>query len=93
MFYLIFFYRVKEIICITGRYCESGDILIESVKLLRIYEGELRALPTAGAYCLPMASNYNLVSRPVVLLIDEQKVQVMERRETYHDILIRYLNV
>jgi len=43
-----------------------------------------------GAYCLPMASNYNLVPRPTVLLIDEHGVQVMERRETYDDLLLRY---
>ena len=83
----------EEIVCIAGRYCESGDILIESVALPRMREGELLALPTAGAYCLPMASNYNLVPRPAVLLLDEQRVHVMERRETYADIVIRYLNV
>jgi len=55
-----------------------------------MHEGELLALPMIGAYCLPMASNYNLVPRPAVLLLDEQQVQVMERRETYHDILSRY---
>ena len=37
-----------------------------------------------------MASNYNLVPRPAVLLVDEQKVQVMERRETFADIVLRY---
>lgn len=83
----------EENVCIAGRYCESGDILIENVMLPRMQEGELLGLPTAGAYCLPMASNYNLVPRPAVLLLDEQKVQLMERRETYDDIFIRYLNV
>jgi len=34
--------------------------------------------------------NYNLVPRPTVLLIDEHGVQVMERRETYDDLLLRY---
>jgi diaminopimelate decarboxylase len=37
-----------------------------------------------------MASNYNLVPRPAVLLVDDQQVQVMERRETYTDVLARY---
>ncbi len=76
--------------CVSGRYCESGDILIEQVKLPLLREGDFLCLPTAGAYCLPMASNYNLVPRPAVLLIDGQKVQLMERRETYDDILARY---
>lgn len=80
----------EETVCIAGRYCESGDILIERVQLPRMQEGELLALPTAGAYCLPMASNYNLVPRPAVILVDESRVQVMERRETYADLLSRY---
>ena len=68
-------------------------MLIESVILPCMREGELLALPTAGAYCLPMASNYNLVPRPAVLLVDEQQVEVMERRETYDDLLARYRTI
>jgi hypothetical protein len=37
-----------------------------------------------------MASNYNLVPRPAVILVDKGTVQVMERRETYADIVSRY---
>lgn len=81
---------VEEEVCVSGRYCESGDLLIEHALLPRMQEGELLVLPTAGAYCLPMASNYNLVPRPAVLLLNEQEVQVMERRETYADLLARY---
>lgn len=77
-------------VCVSGRYCESGDILIEQVRLPRTRVGDLLCLPSAGAYCLTMASNYNLVPRPAVVLVDRQKVQVMERRETYEDILARY---
>ncbi len=79
-----------ENVSIAGRYCESGDILIEQVALPSLREGDLLALPCAGAYCLPMASNYNLVPKPAVLLIDKRRVQVMERRETYEDVLSRY---
>lgn len=82
--------EVKETVCLSGRYCESGDILIEHVDLPRMHEGNLVLLPTAGAYCLPMASNYNLVPRPGVIIVDKFGVQIMERRETYADILARY---
>jgi diaminopimelate decarboxylase len=80
----------EEKVCIAGRYCESGDMLIESVALPRLEEGDLLALPGSGAYCLPMASNYNLVPRPAVILVDEQGVQVIQRRESYADVLSRY---
>lgn len=80
----------EETVCIAGRYCESGDILIDSVRLPQMLDGELLALPTCGAYCLPMASNYNLVPRPAVILLDEQQIFLMERRETYNDLMARY---
>lgn len=73
-------------VCLSGRYCESGDILIEHIDLPRMHEGNLVLLPTAGAYCLPMASNYNLVPRPGVIIVDKLGVQIMVRREIYNDI-------
>ena len=84
---------IEEVVRVAGRFCESGDVLIENVKLPYMQEGDLLAVPMAGAYCLPMASNYNLVPRPAVLLIDEGKVQVMERRETLADLMSRYPNL
>ena len=83
---------LEEDVRIAGRYCESGDVLIETVALPYMKEDDLLALPMAGAYCLPMASNYNLVPRPAALLVDEEKVQVMERRETVADLISRYPN-
>ena len=82
---------VQETVCVSGRYCESGDMLIQKVELPLMREGDLLALPTAGAYCLPMASNYNLVPRPAVILVDEHSIQLMERRETYEDLFSRYI--
>ena len=82
-----------EEVCIAGRYCESGDVLIESVTLPCMQEGDLLALPMVGAYCLPMASNYNLVPRPAVILVNEGTVQVMERKETFVDLVSRYQGI
>jgi len=81
----------NETVCVSGRYCESGDMLIDAVTLPQMREGDLLLVPTSGAYCLPMASNYNLVPRPAVLLVSEQHELLMERRETYQDLLTRYL--
>lgn len=81
-----------EEVSVAGRYCESGDLLIEHVTLPYLKDEELLLLPLAGAYCLPMSSNYNLVPRPAVLFVNEQDIKVMERRETYADVLARYQN-
>jgi diaminopimelate decarboxylase len=80
----------EEQVCVAGRYCESGDILIERIMLPCMHDGELLALPASGAYALPMGSNYNLVPRPAVILVDENGAQLMERRETIDDMLRRY---
>ena len=52
-------------------------------------EGELIAIPVAGAYHLSMSSNYNGARRPAVLILEEGKVNIMLRRETIDDLLKR----
>jgi diaminopimelate decarboxylase len=66
---------------LVGKFCESGDILIQEVDLPAVQRGDVLAVPVAGAYQLSMASNYNLAARPPVLWLDEGQVQVMQKRE------------
>ncbi|MFM7677834.1 MAG: diaminopimelate decarboxylase family protein, partial [Roseiflexaceae bacterium] len=75
-----------EVVNVAGRYCESGDVLLRDVTLPTPQVGDVIALATAGAYTLSMASNYNLVPRPCVLLVRPDHVQVMRRREQYADL-------
>ncbi len=74
---------------VVGRYCESGDILARDVPLpADIAPGDLLAFPTSGAYSIPMASQYNGVPRPAVVLMREDSThQLILRRETYDDLL------
>lgn len=74
---------------IAGRYCESGDRLIERVALPAVEPGDRLAVPVSGAYTLSMASNYNGVGRPAVLLLDRGNVRLIQRRETWQDLLHR----
>ncbi len=78
---------VTQKVSIAGRYCEQGDILIDQVELPAIAPGDLLVIPLAGAYQIPMASNYNLIPRPAVLTVREGKAQVIRRRETIEDML------
>jgi diaminopimelate decarboxylase len=66
---------------VVGRFCESGDILIEAIDLPPLHRGDLLAVPVAGAYHLSMASNYNMVGRPAVLWLEEGRVEVLQPRE------------
>jgi diaminopimelate decarboxylase len=77
------------IVTIAGKYCESGDVLITDARIGAPEPGDLIAIAAAGAYCLAMASNYNLALRPPALLVADGDTRVMQRRETYEDLLAR----
>jgi diaminopimelate decarboxylase len=74
---------------IAGRYCESGDILIPTVTLPATSTGDVLAVPVSGAYTLSMASNYNGIGRPAVLFLRDGAAQLVQRRETWQDIVQR----
>jgi diaminopimelate decarboxylase len=77
----------EETVTIAGKYCESGDVLIRDIALPRLAPGDLLALPAAGAYCLSMASNYNLALRTAVVLVRDGQARLIRRRETYEDLM------
>jgi diaminopimelate decarboxylase len=79
----------KMQVAIAGRYCEQGDILIEKVELPKVAVGDVIAIPYAGAYHIPMASNYNMIPRPAVIAVREGEAKLIRRRETIEDMLAR----
>jgi diaminopimelate decarboxylase len=78
-------------VTVVGRYCESGDVLLRDIALPPVEPGTLLAIPMAGAYTLSMASNYNLVPRPPLVLLRDGESHIIQRRETLDDILVRDL--
>ena len=81
----------EETVTVAGRFCESGDVLIRDIALPRMAAGDLLAVPMVGAYCLPLASNYNLVPRPAVVLVRDGQAILIQRRETFQDLMARDL--
>lgn len=79
----------EETVHVAGRYCESGDVLLRNVALPRAVAGDVLAVAGAGAYTLSMASVYNMVPRPPVLLVAEGQARLIQRRETYDDLVLR----
>ena len=77
-----------DFVCtVAGRCCESGDLIQENVKLAKPVRGDILAVLTTGAYNYSMASNYNRVLRPAVVMIGQDGPYVAVRRETYADLL------
>ena len=81
--------KTEEVVTVAGRACESGDILIEDINLPAISPGDILAIPDCGAYCIPMSSNYNLFSRPAIIMVNKGKAHIIRRRETVQDIMAR----
>jgi len=76
-----------EKVSIGGPYCESGDILIEDLLMPEVEEGELIAIPVAGAYHMSMSSNYNGARRPAVVWLEDDRERLIVQRETVQDLL------
>ena len=77
-----------DFVCtIAGCCCESGDLIQENVSLPEPKRGDLIAVLTTGAYNYSMASNYNRVPRPPIVMIGENGPYVAVRRETYEDLI------
>jgi diaminopimelate decarboxylase len=81
----------EETVTIAGKFCESGDLLIRDLDLPRLEAGDLLAVPAVGAYTVALASNYNLATRPAVVLASAGKVSLIQRRETFDDLVDRDL--
>ncbi|MBW8761126.1 MAG: diaminopimelate decarboxylase [Microbacterium sp.] len=75
---------------VVGKHCESGDIVVDHEYLpADLAPGDLLAVPATGAYCAPLASNYNHVPRPPVVAVRDGRTQVIVRGETIADVLAR----
>ncbi len=73
---------------VAGRCCESGDIIQENVALPQsVQRGDIAAVMTTGAYNYSMASNYNRVPRPPVVMLAGDGEYVAVKRETYGDVM------
>lgn len=71
---------------VAGRCCESGDLIQEDVKMPKPRRGEILAVLTTGAYNYSMASNYNRVGRPPVVMLNSERDYVAVKRETLKDL-------
>ena len=70
---------------VAGRCCESGDLIQEDVPMPKPGRGDILAVLTTGAYNYAMASNYNRVGRPPVVMLRGGRSYVAVERESYAD--------
>ena len=74
-------------VTLAGKFCESGDVLIDKVKLSNPQVGDLVGITTTGAYCYSMSSNYNRFTKPAVVFVKDGESRVIVKRETLDDLI------
>ena len=74
-------------VTVVGKCCESGDVIIEGMKTPPLRRGDILAVFNTGAYTFSMASNYNRIPRPAVVLVKDGAAEVIVERQTYGDLV------
>jgi len=76
-----------ETVTVAGKHCESGDVVIKEAKLPETTAGDTLVVMSTGAYGYSMASNYNRLLRPAMVLVHEGQADIIINRETYQDLI------
>lgn len=80
--------KEADFICtVAGRCCESGDLIQEGVKIASPERGNILAVLCTGAYNYSMASNYNRICRPAVVIAKDGNTRIGIKRETFEDLI------
>lgn len=72
---------------VAGKCCESGDLIQENVKIPKPEKNDVLAVLSTGAYNYSMASNYNRIPRPEMVMIKDGSARTIIKRESYEDIV------
>ena len=79
--------KPEETVCISGKNCESGDILIHEIRLPKIHSGDILAMFSTGAYHYTMSSNYNQLPKPAIVFTYQGKAKQVVRRQSFDDLV------
>jgi diaminopimelate decarboxylase len=77
----------EAVVDVVGPICESSDFLAHERSLPKLEPGELIAVMTAGAYGFSMSSTYNARPRVAEVLVRDDQLFVIRRREDYEDLI------
>ena len=81
----------QEVVAVTGRCCETGDMLIWDLHAPVVESGDLLAISCTGAYTYSMSSNYNGLPRPAMVLVGNGRADLIVSRETGDDLVRHHL--
>ncbi len=73
-------------VTVSGKHCET-DTLIANLQAPEIAPGDILAVQTTGAYNYSMASNYNRLPRPAMVLVSDGRADLIVERESLQDLV------
>lgn len=76
-----------EKVTIAGKFCESGDILINGITIPKTEAGDIICIYNTGSYNYSMASNYNRATKPAMVLVNNSQDDIIVYRETLDDLV------
>lgn len=76
-----------EKITLAGKCCESGDLIQENAMIQKVVPGDTIAVLSTGAYNYSMASNYNRIGRPAVVMTNNGESRIIVNRESFEDLV------
>ena len=79
--------EANDLVTIAGKCCESGDLIQENVKIQKPEVSDILVVFSTGAYNYSMASNYNRIPKPAIVMVNNGEDRVIVKRETYDDII------
>ena len=77
----------EKTVTIAGKCCESGDLIQKDVKMCETKVGDIIAVLCTGAYNYSMASNYNRIPKPAVVMVNGGNSRIIVKRQTFKDLI------
>lgn len=74
-------------VCVAGKLCESGDVIIQDIALPQTHKDDLLIVPSTGAYTYSMSSNYNRLTRPAVVFVKDGEAKLVVKRQSMDDLI------
>ena len=82
----------SKTVTIAGKCCESGDLIGEGMRIQQPAPGDILAVLATGAYNYSMASNYNRIPRPPVVMVNEKGPRLVVKRESFENLIANDLD-
>ncbi|MBM3710432.1 MAG: diaminopimelate decarboxylase, partial [Actinobacteria bacterium] len=79
----------QKMYSIVGKHCESGDVIIDRIKLPEVKLNDLILISCTGAYCYSMSSNYNGQPKSAVVAVEDGSSWLWVERQSYDDLVAK----